>query len=86
VGAALAQNNAANRLTAARAGLPCPAVHVVLALEIASLPLRVDVVRNGGSAMVNRKLEHRDNRAMQVFGTFFGETARACARMHPGGK
>lgn len=36
--------------------------------------------------MVNRELEHRNNRAMQVFGTFFGETARAGAWMHSGGK
>ncbi len=36
--------------------------------------------------MVNRELEYRDNRAMQVFGAFFGETARAGARMHSGGK
>ena len=64
MGAALAQNNAANRLTAARAGLPCPAVDVVFSLKITSFPLRVDVVRNGGPAMVNRELEHRDNRAM----------------------
>jgi len=36
--------------------------------------------------MVNRELEHRNNRAMQVFCTFFGETACASAWMHSGGK
>jgi len=84
VGAALAQNNAPNRLATARARIAGSAVDIVLLLIITASAVCIDVVGNAGAAMLDRHLKNGGDVSMQFLGARSGEPVGAGARIDAG--
>jgi len=61
----LSDDDAPNRCAAIQAGLACSAVHAMELLKRATLSSAIDVIRDGRSAMVNRKMKHLSELCMK---------------------